>query len=138
MGKLRALIEVLGERATPEERRRMLLEAGRRLLGPCIGDIRERDPAAWFRAALERVGGATAGYEVVIDADPHRAVVRTCTCPLADVTRAHPELCPLMAQLLAELSGMTVREQCTREGSPRCAFEVARRDRPEDRASDDG
>jgi predicted ArsR family transcriptional regulator len=126
---LRALVDVLGERVSAEERQQMLLEAGRRLLGPRVGDIGEREPAAWFRAALARLGGAATGFEVVDQAaGGEQAVVRTCACPLADVTRAHPELCPLVAQVLSELSGMEVREQCVREGAPRCAFEVRRAD----------
>lgn len=52
-------------------------------------------------------------------------VIRGYGCPLAAVTPDHPEACRMVETLIAELTGVPVRERCERGAKPRCCFEVA-------------
>ena len=45
-------------------------------------------------------------------------------CPLSAVTTGHPQVCALVAALVAEMTGRPVEEQCDRRGQPRCRFHV--------------
>ena len=70
-------------------------------------------------AALEAIGGAAR-----IEKDGGKCVIRSEGCPLAAAVTEHPEVCRLAETLLSEIIGTEVREQCDREGSPRCRFEI--------------
>ena len=52
-------------------------------------------------------------------------LIRGYGCPLAAVTPDHPEACRMVETLIAELTGVAVRERCERGVKPRCCFEVA-------------
>jgi len=45
-------------------------------------------------------------------------------CPLAAITDKEPAVCVAVESLLHELIGATVRECCSRQGRPRCCFEI--------------
>jgi predicted ArsR family transcriptional regulator len=58
-------------------------------------------------------------------------IIRGYSCPLAAVTPEHPEVCQMAEALITELAGVPVRERCDRGERPRCCFEVATTDDPE-------
>ncbi len=45
-------------------------------------------------------------------------------CPLSAVTAGHPEVCALVAALVAEMTGRPVEERCDRSAQPRCCFHI--------------
>ena len=46
-------------------------------------------------------------------------------CPLSAVTSGHPQVCALVAALVAEVTGRPVEECCERGDHPRCRFSIA-------------
>ena len=81
-----------------------------------------RGVRAWTEAAvavLNELGGIAELEERNGD-----LVIRGYGCPLAAVTPDHPEACRMVETLIAELTGVSVRERCERGGKPRCCFEV--------------
>lgn len=45
-------------------------------------------------------------------------------CPLAAAVVEHPEVCLLAEALIAQVIGAKVKEQCKREGTPKCLFAI--------------
>ena len=82
------------------------------------GDLQHRAQIAM--KVLEALGGAPR-----IESDDDRLSIRSSNCPLGAVVVEHPEVCQLAEALVAEIMGVTVQEQCDRDGSPRCCFDIA-------------
>ena len=119
---LNQLIAVLKGRLTPLALEEVLREVGRSLAGAQAasrknGDMERRIDAAL--AALEAIGGAAR-----VEKENEKLVICSESCPLATAVAEHPEVCRLAETLLSEIIGVEVREQCDREGPPRCRFEV--------------
>jgi predicted ArsR family transcriptional regulator len=118
---LNQLIAVLKERLKPSALESILREVGRSIAGPQAarkrGDIKSRLGKAL--TTLESIGGAAR-----IEKEQSRVLICSASCPLAAAVAEHPEVCRLAETLLSEIIGMEVREQCDREGAPRCRFEV--------------
>ncbi len=118
---LRRLLDVLAERVGPEESEALLRATGARL-------AEERDvPADGVRTRLETAVGVLneLGGLVELEERDGTILIRGYSCLLAAVVPDHPEVCHLAETLLAELTGMPVRERCNRGENPRCCFEVA-------------
>jgi predicted ArsR family transcriptional regulator len=118
---LNQLIAVLKGRLTPLALEEVLREVGRSLAGAQAaskknGDIESR--IARGLLALEAIGGAARVEE------NEQLVICSESCPLATAVAEHPEVCRLAETLLSEVIGLEVREQCDRNGLPRCRFEV--------------
>jgi predicted ArsR family transcriptional regulator len=95
---------------------------GRSIAGP--QDARQKNGSIKSRlgkalTTLEAIGGAAR-----IEKEQSRVLICSESCPLAAAVAEHPEVCRLAETLLSEIIGMEVREQCDREGAPRCRFEV--------------
>ena len=119
---LNQLITVLKERLTPKALKEALRDVGRSLAhnqtaGTKSSDLETRVGKGVL--ALETIGGAAR-----VEKEGKKFFIRSGSCPLAAAVLEHPEVCQLAESLLAEVIGATVREQCDREGSPTCAFEV--------------
>jgi predicted ArsR family transcriptional regulator len=119
---LNQLIAVLKERLTPLALEEVLREVGRSLAGAQTasrknGDMEGRIGGAL--AALEAIGGAAR-----VEHENEKFVICSDSCPLATAVAEHPEVCRLAETLLSEVIGLEVREQCDRNGPPRCRFEV--------------
>jgi predicted ArsR family transcriptional regulator len=117
---LNALVDVLQERLPPAVSAGLLKEVAGRVLRGWIGELRAKEPRRRLAELYRRIEAVTAG--ISLEEDGRRAVVRACGCPLASVTSDHPEVCALLAEVLSDLLGATVREQCDRTDSPRCCF----------------
>ena len=120
---LNRLIAVLKGRLTPFALEEVLREVGRSLARTQAanqnnGNINSRIGAAL--AALEAIGGSARVEE------NEKLLICSESCPLATAIAEHPEVCTLAETLLSEIIGLEVREQCDRDGPPRCRFEVIR------------
>jgi len=103
--------------------RSLLAETGRRLVTDHLGELRERSPRRRLSEIMSKLNGASLGIELAEDSA--KTVIRSCSCPLASVTAAHPHLCELFAGVLGEILRAEVRERCEKGESPRCCFEVS-------------
>jgi predicted ArsR family transcriptional regulator len=120
---LTKLLDVLEERQATHETLAALREVGHRLgldYSAPAGDRQARLQSA--AGVLVSLGGLA---EVERGADG-RLRLRGFGCPLGSVVREHPEVCQLAEALVAEVSGLEVREHCAREPGepPRCNFEL--------------
>ena len=121
------LLHSLESRITPAEKRELLREVGRRLAGgraplskvPTKGELRER-----LKIAIDILKDL-GGLAELEDADDE-IVIRGFSCPLASVVNEHPEVCQLAESLLAEVIGLPMREECVRNGAPRCLFRLSK------------
>jgi len=115
---LSALIAELGSRH-PDELESLLRGAGHRLAKPASGKL------------AERVGDAMAiltelGADADVEQTPEGYAIRGHSCALGRAVSTSPETCCMMEQLLADVTGATVREHCDREHKPpRCVFTVS-------------
>lgn len=115
---LSALVAELGSRH-PDELESLLRGAGRRLARPAKGTF------------AERVGDAAAlltelGADVDVEETPEGYSIRGHGCTLAQAVSSRPETCCMVEQLLADVMGASVHEQCDRGHSPpRCVFMIS-------------
>jgi predicted ArsR family transcriptional regulator len=119
---LNQLIAVLKGRLTPLALEEVLRDVGRSLAGAEAGGKKNDDMGSRVRrgvVALEAIGGAAR-----VEKENEKLVISSDNCPLALAVAEHPEVCTLAETLLSEVMGLGVHEQCDREGSPRCRFEV--------------
>jgi len=70
-------------------------------------------------SALEELGGAAKATRT-----DHGFVIKSESCPFADVVVEHPEVCQVAEAMVEEMVGARVRETCDRTGMPKCCFEV--------------
>ena len=117
---LNQLIAVLKGRLTPSALEEVLREVGRSLAQAATrknDDLESRIAGALD--ALESIGGAAR-----VERENEKLVICSESCPLATAVAEHPEVCRLAETLLSEVIRLEVREQCDRNGPPRCRFEV--------------
>jgi predicted ArsR family transcriptional regulator len=122
---LNQLITVLKDRLSPKELDQMLREVGRSMAPPAAvsggdGSLAQRVQKALH--VLEALGGSA-----TIEQEGKRFIIRSGSCPLAEAVATHPEVCKLAEELVARIVGTSVHEQCDREKSPRCRFEIEAR-----------
>jgi predicted ArsR family transcriptional regulator len=114
---LSALISEIGQKH-PEDLESLLRGAGSRLATRAAGTFEERVEDA--AAILTELGA---------DADVERTAegyaIRGNGCALSQAVSSCPETCCMVEQLLAEVTGGKVCEQCDRTSSPpRCGFTI--------------
>lgn len=100
----------------------ILRSAGRSLAprkAPTRGSVEHR--AALAAAALEELGAS-----VAMSVQEDTITLQGNCCPLAPLTASAPSLCRMLESMLGALSGLDVRENCSREAPPRCRFEMRR------------
>lgn len=120
---LARVVEVMHDRQSGAETDAVLRETGRRIGADFPrphGDQRQRLEAA--ASALNKLGGLA---EVDTDAEGQLRL-RGYSCPIGALVLEQPSACHLAEALVAETSGLSVRENCQRdEGEPpRCCFEL--------------
>ena len=118
---LRELLDVLAERAGPEETEVLLKAVGSRMADGRdvpVGGVRARLEAA--ADVLNELGGLAE-----IEERDGTFLIRGYSCPLTAVVPGHPEVCRMAESLLTELTGVPVYEHCDRGENPRCCFEAA-------------
>ena len=108
------------ERAGARGYAAILRDAAERLAG-------EGAKAKTFAARLAdcRALLASVGAEVEVERSGNTLRLRGADCPLASMVAAHPELCGVLAAVIARRLGVTVKERCDRASTlPRCCFEA--------------
>ena len=120
---LARVLEALAAHNSTDVTERVLRDAGRRLAGPAAPA--HGAPAERLQASAD-VLATLGGLADVHAVEGGRLELRSLSCPLGEVVPDHPELCRLAEALVAEVSGLQVREHCDRptEGLPRCRFVV--------------
>jgi predicted ArsR family transcriptional regulator len=121
---LRVLLDVLRERLPRDETEAILKRVAQTLVTSWLGELREPQPRGRLAELVARLKGLTAGVAVEDSPTAGPVAIRACGCPLASVTASHPEVCGVLADVLGELLGTTVRERCDRRETPRCCFEI--------------
>ena len=72
---------------------------------------------------MKKLNGSSLGIKIVDEGG--KTVIRSCSCPLASLTAAHPQLCGLFARAVGDILDADVREKCEHTDSPRCCFEIS-------------
>ena len=124
---LRAVLESLSDRLSPQMLGAVMRDAGGRL----IADAGEEATASTDpNADLERRVRAAAavltslGAEVEVEREGSGFVIRGFACPLAEAVRAEPKTCRAVEARVEDVVGAPVRECCERGDRVRCRFEV--------------
>lgn len=119
---LNELLRSLSTRLSADELEGVLREVGERLAGeqPAPADSEPlRSRAERALEVLKQMGGLAE-----LEEDEERFIIRGYSCPLAASVDHHPQVCLLAEALLSEVVGVPVREQCVRNGRPRCVFHI--------------
>jgi predicted ArsR family transcriptional regulator len=121
---LTALVSTLRERLPHRALEALYRDAGRRLAatrgesGARGLESRARDAAALL---------ASLGAELDVERIDDGFVLEGHACPLADAVRADPSVCHAIRELVAGVTGDSVRECCIHDGaSPKCRLEIRR------------
>jgi predicted ArsR family transcriptional regulator len=118
---LRTLLDVLRAQLPGDMLEAACREVGRRLAaerGAPPGDLHERLAAT--ATLLEDMGGL-----VEVETSGDRVRLGGRGCPLAALVPDHPEACRLVEALVADMTGVPVRQRCETGPPPRCRFELA-------------
>lgn len=109
------------ERTGAEGYAQILESAADRLAG---GE--HRDGASFeTRLADTKALLATLGADVEVERRGNKVRMRGADCPLASMVAAHPELCGVLAAVIARRLGVAVNDCCDRSAAlPRCCFEA--------------
>lgn len=123
---LSALLAALESHLSDRQLDALFRDVGRRL----AEGVESSQPAS--RQLEARVQTAAAvltalGAEIDVEPAPNGFLLRGHACPLSDAVRVQPTLCHAIEELVAGVTGSTVRECCDRSGSAKCCFEVLRR-----------
>jgi predicted ArsR family transcriptional regulator len=116
---LGSVVDVVCHRLGPEETRAILNEVGRRLATALDEDAGIDERVARAAATIGDLGGLA---EVEDNGDHY--LLRGFACPLAEAVRRSPETCQIAESLLAQATGLDVRECCDHSDTPRCRFEL--------------
>ena len=116
------LVDVLVQRVPRGARSRLLREVLQRLAHAHLRLRPDADPRERLAKLKDVVAAAGPVFE--IEREDHTLVVRACTCPLASVVARYPDLCVIVAEVLADALGRPVTQRCDRGSSPRCCFAV--------------
>lgn len=103
-------------------------EAFQKLLGATARRLARR----WPPASGNKLSKIEAGVAVLNDLGGLAEVskemesyfIQGYSCPLAEVTKDHPEVCYLAQVLLEELTGLTFERCCSYGDKPKCRFQV--------------
>jgi predicted ArsR family transcriptional regulator len=120
---LNQLIAVLKTRLSPKAFREALRAVGTSLAAKHRNTDTPKETlesrAQRALKALEELGGAAR-----IEKEHEKLLIRSNSCPLAEVVAEHPETCKIVEAQLSEIVDAKVRERCSRDESPKCCFEI--------------
>lgn len=116
------VITVISRKVTGRALRAAMREVGRELAArhrpqAAAGTLEQRIDTAL--RILKDLGGAAR-----FEKSDGQHFIRGQGCPLAAVTRHHPEACLIAESLLAAITGAPVKERCFRGETPSCCFQV--------------
>jgi predicted ArsR family transcriptional regulator len=113
------LVTELKSRLRPKALMGVLRNVGKRIAGDRRphGSLAERIGESV--ATLEELGGAPYALE-----RDKKILIKSESCPFAEVVTEHPEVCQVAEAMVEEIVGVPVRETCDRKGTPKCLFEI--------------
>jgi predicted ArsR family transcriptional regulator len=121
---LTAIVSVLRDRMSPRELESLYRDAGRRVAAS-QGEGRSRGFETRVRSAAALLASLGAELDVARTGDGF--TLQGHACPLADAVRADPSVCQSICELVAGVTGDSVRECCIHDGaSPKCRLEIRR------------
>jgi predicted ArsR family transcriptional regulator len=124
---LHRLLDVLAEQLGVGESEALLRDVGRLMAkGETLPSHGPRERLEAAVQVLNDLGGLAELKE-----QDGSYVIRGYSCPLAALTKEHPEICRMVETLITELAGVPVYEHCDRGERPRCCLEVATLDAAE-------
>jgi DeoR family transcriptional regulator, suf operon transcriptional repressor len=115
------LLTALAAQLPLQERQQVLSHAGRGLAQVVGPQTPAESPAVRLEeavAALQQLGGLA---ELRPGEQP--AIVGR-KCPFAPIVAEHSDICQVTEALLAQLTGLSVRQVCTPQGQTQCRFHV--------------
>ena len=122
---LEALLVALESRLETRELDALFREVGRKL-----AEDQEAAPKSASLAARARLAASLLsdlGAEIDVENTDGGFVIRGHACPVASAVRVQPGVCRAMEELVAGVTGATVKECCDRsDGGARCRFEIRR------------
>jgi predicted ArsR family transcriptional regulator len=123
---LKALLASLEERLDGRELDAIFRDAGRRLAAELsVGDSgAQKSLEASARSAAAVL--SSLGAEIDVERAPGGYLLRGHACPLSAAVRSQPSVCHAVEELVAGITGASVRECCDRDGHAKCRFEVRR------------
>lgn len=117
---LSELLRLLEERVGRDEVVALLREVGVRAAAAQGAPGGDEDARVHCAAeVLRQLGG-----DVEVERGEAGWTIRGYGCPLSAVVARHDEVCSLAESLVAEITGLPVKECCMRGERPRCAFQV--------------
>jgi predicted ArsR family transcriptional regulator len=117
------LLQVLNENMEPATVESLLRTMGSRLAAEYKAAAEGK--SADERLALMKKVFAELGGLARLEMMDGRRFISGDSCPLAAVSAAHPEICIVVEELVAEVTGASARVCCRYSPTPRCCFEVA-------------
>ena len=118
---LDVVLDAARERAGPNGYAEILSSAADRLAGA----KRLQDASFDERLADTCSLLASVGAQVEIERTEDKVRLRGTDCPLASMVATHPELCGVLAGVIARRLGVAVNDCCDRSATlPRCCFEA--------------
>ncbi len=114
------LLEVLAQKQSSEELSDLVLEVGRRFVRTYLPNLEQQAPAARLKSLINKASNA--GIPLSLARENGDVSLRGCSCPLTSVIERRPELCDVIARLLAEILNQPVSQHCDHGLSPRCEF----------------
>ena len=119
---LRAVLEALGDRVSPQTLSAIMRDAGAKLVSAVESPRGETDLESGVRAAAAVL--ASLGAEVDVEREGDGWVIRGYACPLAEAVRAQPKTCRAVEALVSNVAGAPAHERCERGDAVRCRFEI--------------
>jgi predicted ArsR family transcriptional regulator len=118
---LNQLLSVLSERMPLNELDGALREVGHRVAADqpaATGQLKPKIDGVL--QVLSTLGGAAVAEET-----SDGFVIQGCNCPISAAVEGSPNACLIAETMLADLTGLTVRQTCDPGPPPRCRFEIS-------------
>lgn len=122
---LNTLLDILQDTMSEDELDSILETLGRSLAERASSGSNGLSQESRIDAAVDVLSSMGGLADVVQDGGDY--LIQGHACPLAAVVREHPHACTIAEALLADLTGMSVHEECMRNGTPRCVFRLRAR-----------
>ncbi len=113
---LSAILDGLRHALTPDELRRVLRIAGRRM---AEGVADGNQPASAAVELINDLGGVAH-----LERKGREVLIQGARCPLGRLATAYPEACKMLEALVAEVTGARVTERCVRDDPPKCTLRI--------------
>jgi predicted ArsR family transcriptional regulator len=125
---LAALLAVMERGLDEEQLEAQLREVGRDLAGPhraALSGLDQRQRAEKTLQIMEELGGLAE-----LEQCEGKCFIRGFGCPFGQLVVEHPKLCIVAQELVGQLLGRDVQEQCDRGDRSRCCFVLKQEQTP--------